>query len=216
LFQQKTTNQKKNNIKFKKASFYNLRFFQNLSFKKYFFLLSQQSAIEKITVETSYPPSSNKTRPGSEKKISDTIEFPKNLVIVGNFAVALWIILDLIGFLLFNILVGAVFLLVIVIGIYGILKFLGCLRPCYNCKKCTFGMGRITVLYFGKRSLKDYTKTYGLPVAIFFYILLGHFPTAVSLFSAIQSFTIFKVVVFAALFLISIYSALTWRKTDKP
>ena len=136
-------------------------------------------------------------------------------MIVGNFAVALWIVLDIIGFLLFNIVAGVVFLLVVVIGIYGILKFLGCLRPCHNCKKCTFGMGRIAVLYFGKRSLKDYTKTYGLPVAIFFYILVGPFPAAVSLFSTAQYFTILKVVVFVALLLISVYSALTWRTTNK-
>jgi hypothetical protein len=154
-------------------------------------------------------------RPDEEEKISETIEFPKKLVIVGNFAVALWILLDIIGVLLFNVVAGAVFLLVAVIGIYGILKFLGCLRPCYNCKKCTFGMGRIAVLYFGKRSLKDYTKTYGLPVAIFFYILIGPFPTAVLFFSTVQSFTILKATVFAALSLISVYSALTWRTTLK-
>jgi len=153
-------------------------------------------------------------RPDAEEKFNETIEFPKKLVIVGNFAVALWILLDIIGVLLFNIIAGAVFLLVAVIGIYGILKFLGCLRPCYNCKKCTFGMGRIAVLYFGKRRLKDYTKTYGFSVAIF-YILLGPFPTAVLLFSTVQSFTILKAAVFAALSLISIYSALTWRTTIK-
>ena len=155
-------------------------------------------------------------RPRRGSKISETIELPKKLVIIGNFAVALWIVLDIISFLLFNTVAGVVFLLVAVIGIYGILKFLGCLRPCYNCKKCTFGMGRIAVLYFGKRSLKDYTKTYGLPVAIFFYILLGPFPAAVSLFLAVESFTILKVVVFAALLLISAYSALTWRISNKP
>lgn len=164
-------------------------------------------------METSYP--STTIGPDEEAKISETIEFPKKLVIIGNFAVALWIILDIIGFLLFNIIAGIVFLLVVVIGIYGILKFLGCLRPCYNCKKCTFGMGRIAVLYFGKRNLKDYTKTYGLPVAIFFYILLGPFPAAIALFSAVQSFTILKVVVLAAFLFISAYSALTWRN-DKP
>jgi hypothetical protein len=76
-------------------------------------------------------------------------------------------------------------------------------------------MGRIAVLYFGKRSLKDYTKTYGLPVAIFFYILLGPFPAAVSFFSTVQSFTILKVLFFATILLISVYSALTWRKTSK-
>ena len=154
-------------------------------------------------------------RANEETKISETIEFPKKLVIVGNLAVALWIVLDIIGFLLFNLVAGIVLLLVVVIGIYGILKFLGCLRPCYNCKKCTFGMGRIAVLYFGKRSLKDYSKTYGLPVALFFYILLGPFPAAVSLFSTVESFAILKVVVLATLLLISVYSALTWRITNK-
>ncbi len=123
--------------------------------------------------------------------------------------------LDIIGFLLFDIVASVLFLLVVVIGIYGILKFLGCLRPCYNCKKCTFGMGRIAVLYFGKRSLKDYTKTYGLLVAIFFYILLGPFPAAVSFFSSVQSFTILKVGVLAGQLLISVYSALTWRTINK-
>jgi hypothetical protein len=154
--------------------------------------------------------------PNEEKKINETIEFPKNLVIIGNVAVALWIVLDIIGFLLFNIVAGIVFLLVVVISIYGILKFLGCLRPCYNCKKCTFGLGRLAALYFGNRSLKDYTKTYGLPIAIFFYILLGPFPAAVLFFSTIQSFTILKVVVLSALLLISVYSALTWRIINKP
>jgi hypothetical protein len=76
-------------------------------------------------------------------------------------------------------------------------------------------MGRIAVFYFGKRSLKDYKKTYGLPIAIFFFILLGPFPAAISLFSTVQSFTILKVVFFAALLSISIYSALTWRITNK-
>jgi hypothetical protein len=76
-------------------------------------------------------------------------------------------------------------------------------------------MGRIAVLYFGKRSLKDYTKTYGLPIAILFYILLGPFPIAVLLFSTVQSFTILKATVFATLSLISVYSALTWHTTIK-
>ena len=73
--------------------------------------------------------------PDEEQKISETVEFPKKLVIVGNFAVALWILLDIIGVLLFNIVSGVVFLLVAVIGIYGILKFLGCLRRAQPSKR---------------------------------------------------------------------------------
>jgi hypothetical protein len=107
---------------------------------------------------------------------------------------------------------GLIFLLAALIGIYGILKFLGCLRPCYNCKKCTFGLGRLAALYFGKRSLKDYKYTYGLPVAIFFYIFVGPFPAAVLLVSTFQTFNLLKVVVFVVLLALSVFSALTWRK----
>jgi hypothetical protein len=135
--------------------------------------------------------------------------------VAGNFALAIWIVLDTIGLLLYNLAAGVVFLLVALIAVYGVLKFLGCLRPCYNCTKCTFGMGRLAALYFGKRSLKDYTKTYHLPVAIFYYILIGPFPAAVLLFSTVHTFTILKVAVLICLLVLSVYSALTWHPTRK-
>lgn len=171
--------------------------------------------LEAAAIETSYPSSYTKTRQGSEK-ISETIEFPKTFTIVGNLALALLIALDTVAFLLFNLVAGVVFLLVALIGIYGVLKFLGCLRPCYNCKKCTFGLGRLAALYFGKRSLKDYKYTYGLAVAIFFYLLLGPFPAAVLLISIVQGFTILKAGILVVLLLISVYSASTWRSNRKP
>lgn len=103
----------------------------------------------------------------AEAKTSDTIEFPKTFTIIGNIALATWIIIDAIAILLYNLVSGVIFLLVALIAVYGVLKFLGCLRPCYNCKKCTFGMGRLAALYFGKRSLKDYKHTYHLTTAYF-------------------------------------------------
>ncbi len=107
------------------------------------------------------------------------------------------------------------FLLVALIGIYGILKFLGCLRPCYLCKKCTFGLGRLAALYFGKRDLKDYKYNYKLGTAIFFYTLIGPFPTIVFLVSAIEAFIVLKIVVVVICLTLSIYSATTWRSTRK-
>ena len=109
-----------------------------------------------------------------------------------------------------------VFLIVVLIAVYGVLKFLGCLRPCYNCKKCTFGMGRLAALYFGKRNLKDYKYNYHLPVAVFYYILMGPFPATVLLVSTVQVFTVSKVAVLIALLAITLYSASTWRPTNKP
>jgi hypothetical protein len=134
---------------------------------------------------------------------------------MGNLALALWIGLDTVAFLLINIVWGIVFLLVALIAIYGVLKFLGCMRPCYNCKKCTFGLGRLSALYFGKRSLKDYKHTYRLPTSIFFYTLVGPFPAAILLISTVQAFTILKFAVLFALIIFSVYSALTWRTNHK-
>ena len=128
---------------------------------------------------------------------------------------AFWIVVDIIGLGLFNLAAGVTFIFVALIGVYGILKFLGCLRPCYHCKKCTYGLGRIAALYFGKRSLKDYKYNYGLAVAIFFYLLLGPFPAAVLLVSTVQAFTVLKAVVAVVVLLISVYSALTWRTRPK-
>ena len=125
----------------------------------------------------------------------------------------MWIALDTVAFLFINLAAGAAFLIVALIAIYGVLKFLGCLRPCYNCKKCTFGLGRLAALYFGKRSLKDYKYNYHLPTAIFFYALIGPFPAVVSLFYTVQAFTIPKMAVTIVLLLLSVYSALTWRVT---
>jgi hypothetical protein len=116
-----------------------------------------------------------------------------------------------VAFLLFNLAAGVVFLIVALIAVYGVLKFLGCLRPCYNCKKCTFGLGRLYALYFGKRSLKDYKENYGLGVAVFFYVFIGPFPAVFAVFYAIQAFTIIRLSVAIVLLVLSAYSALTWR-----
>ena len=149
------------------------------------------------------------------RKISATIDFPKTFTILGNLALALWIALDTAAFVFFSVAAGVVFLLVALIAVYGVLKFLGCLRPCYNCKKCTFGLGRLSALYFGKRSLKDYKYNYRLGTAIFFYALIGPFPAAILLASTVQVFTVVKIGVFLCLLMISIFSALTWRTTRK-
>ena len=146
-----------------------------------------------------------------EPKNGRPIFFPKKLVIFGNLGLFVWIILDTIAFLLFNITDGAVFLVVTLVLVYGLLNLLGCLRPCYNCIKCTHGMGRLAALYFGKRIFKDYKYNYKLPTAIFFTLFIGAFPAAFALYSAIQDFTVVKAAVFAVLLAFTVYSGLTWR-----
>jgi len=153
----------------------------------------------------------------AEPKDGRPIFFPENLVLFGNLALFAWIVLDTAAFLLYDINAGIAFFIVALIAIYGVLHFIGCLRPCYNCIKCTHGMGRLAALYFGKRILKDYKYSYKLPTAIIFTIFIGAFPAAFALYSTATDFTVIKAAVFAVLLTITIYSGLTWRtKKRKP
>jgi hypothetical protein len=147
----------------------------------------------------------------AEPKNGRPIFFPEKLVIYGNLALFLWIILDTVAFLLYNVTDGIVFFILTAILIYGVLHLLGCLRPCYNCIKCTHGMGRLAALYFGRRIFKDYKYNYKLPGAIFFTLYIGAFPAAFAVYTTITSFTVVKAALSAILIAFTVYSALTWR-----
>jgi hypothetical protein len=152
----------------------------------------------------------------AEPKNGRPIFFPEKLVLFGNLVLFVWIVLDAVAFLLFDLTIGIVFLVATLILIYGLLHLLGCLRPCYNCIKCTHGMGRLAALYFGKRIFKDYKYSYKLPTAIFFTLYIGVFPAAFALYSAVIDFTVIKVGIFVALLALTIYSGLTWRTKKRP
>jgi hypothetical protein len=154
----------------------------------------------------------------AEPKDGRPIFFPQKLVLFGNLALFVWIVLDAVAFLLFDLTIGIVFLIATLILVYGLLHLLGCLRPCYNCIKCTHGMGRLAALYFGKRIFKDYKYSYKLPTAIFFTLFIGAFPATFALYSALIDFTVAKAAVFVVLLAFTIYSGLTWRtkKSSNP
>jgi hypothetical protein len=147
----------------------------------------------------------------TEPKNGRPIFFPEKLVKFGNLALFTWIVLDTIAFLLYDFTIGIVFFVLTLILIYGLLHLLGCLRPCYNCIKCTHGMGRLAALYFGKRIFKDYKYSYKLPTAILFTLYVGAFPAAFALYTTIIDFKVIKAAVFVVLLVFTIYSALTWR-----
>ena len=143
------------------------------------------------------------------------MEFQKKYTVLGNLAVILWIVLGSMAFWLYNQTAGWLFLVAALIATYGGLKFLGCLRPCYHCKKCTFGLGRISALFFGKRSLKDPKESYGIKSAVFFNALFGPFPAVFLLISTVEAFAVLKITVLLCLLAVSLYSGLTWRTTRK-
>ena len=151
----------------------------------------------------------------AEPKDGRPIFFPQKLVLLGNLALFVWIVLDAVAFLLFDLAIGVVFFLVTLVLVYGLLHLLGCLRPCYNCIKCTHGMGRLAALYFGKRIFKDYKYSYKLPTAIIFTLYIGAFPATFALYSALIDFTLVKAAVFVVLLAFTIYSGLTWRNKKR-
>jgi hypothetical protein len=153
----------------------------------------------------------------TEPKNGRPIFFPHKLVVFGNLALFIWILLDTAAFALYNVNAGIAFFIVTLILIYLILNILGCLRPCHNCIKCTHGTGRIAALYFGRRIFKDYKYNYKLPGAIFFTLYIGAFPAAFAVYSTIADYTLIKAVVTGALLAFTVYSASTWRpKKLKP
>jgi hypothetical protein len=147
----------------------------------------------------------------TEPKNGRPIFFPENLVLFGNLALFLWIVLDSAAFLLYNFTAGITFFVLTLILIYIVLNILGCLRECHNCIKCTHGMGRLAALYFGRRIFKDYKYNYKLPTAIFYTLYIGAFPAAFALYSTVIDFTVIKAAVLMALLALTIYSGLTWR-----
>lgn len=151
----------------------------------------------------------------TEPKNGRPIFFPEKLVLLGNLSLFLWIVLDSVAFLLYDITAGIAFFILTIILIYGALNLLGCLRPCYNCIKCTHGMGRLAALYFGKRIFKDYRYNYKLSGAIFFTLYIGGIPAAFAFYSAAIDFTAIKAAVLVALLVLTIYSALTWQPKPK-
>lgn len=151
----------------------------------------------------------------TEPKNGRPIFFPGRLVLLGNLALFVWIVLDAAAFLLYDFTDGVAFFILTLILIYGVLHFLGCLRPCYNCIKCTHGMGRLAALYFGRRIFKDYKYNYKLPTAIFFTLYVGAFPAVFALYSTLTGFSLVKAAVLVVLLGLTLFSATTWR-TKKP
>jgi hypothetical protein len=146
---------------------------------------------------------------------SEKMDFPEALTTIGNLLLFIWIALDSYGIGLINIGGGIAFFIVALIVIYGVLKLVGCFRECNHCKRCTKGFGRMAALYFGKRSLKDPKETYGIPAAIFFYTFVGPFPATILLAYTVSSFSVTKLAILVVLLVLSIYSGLTWRQSQK-
>jgi hypothetical protein len=137
------------------------------------------------------------------------LEFTRQLLILGNLALLGWFFLAFLSIFLYNQVYGYMYLLLLTITLYGILRRLGC-SSCYMCKSCTSGFGRLAGLFFGKGFIKKESLGNRRVIVGFVYFLLFPLPTAVLAFVLWVNTSLVGMAVLACLLLVSIYSLTTW------
>ena len=126
------------------------------------------------------------------------------MLIAGNLAIVLWILIDAVACWFFNSIIGWIFLIAAFALIFVILRRLGC-GSCYYCKSCTVGFGKLADLFFGQGYMAGVNSSLTLR-AIFVYGLLGIVPIAFLVLSIIQALTIAKIAVLVLLLILLSYS----------
>ena len=139
----------------------------------------------------------------------ERLEFTRQLNILGNLALLVWVFLAFFAVLIYAPLYSLLYLIVVVIVIYVILRRLGC-SSCYRCKACTSGFGRLAGAFFGRGSVKKESVGNSVGLVGFIYFLLLPLPATALVFSMLQALTGLKVLVLFCLFAIAAYSFTTW------
>jgi len=135
---------------------------------------------------------------------SEAKEYSKSLLIIGNLAVALWIMLSAVACWFFYPLLGWLFLVSAFVLVFAVLRKLGC-SSCYYCKFCTMGFGKLADLFFGSGYMAGVNSSLCLKI-VFVYGLLGIVPVAFLAVSIMQEFAVTKITVLAVLLILLFYS----------
>jgi hypothetical protein len=144
----------------------------------------------------------------------DTIEYTRPLLILGNVALFLWVILAATAFWFYNQIDGYLFLIFSAAAVYLVLRRSGC-NTCAYCKSCTMGFGKLAGAFFGTGHTKKISVGSRSKMVAFIYFLLCPLPAAFLAISIVQAFAFLKVVVLVGLLAIAAYSGMTWRKTSQ-
>lgn len=143
----------------------------------------------------------------------EKLEFKLPFLVYGNLALLAWIFLAFAALWFYSPLYSWLFLLFTAASIYLILRRLGC-SSCYYCKSCTSGFGRLSGAFFGTGYTKKGSVGNRHGFVAFIYFLLAPLPMAVLISSILQEFSVLKLAFLAGLIAITVYSGLTWRKTQ--
>ncbi len=139
-----------------------------------------------------------------------TKDYSKSELIFGNLAIVLWILLGSYSCWLLYPLSAIVFFALASFLVFFELGKHGC-QTCYLCKTCTIGIGKLPELFFIKAGTTNVNKK-AMKLFPFVYLLLSLVPILLYVFSIMQTITVLKILTFAILLLISIYSGVIRRK----
>jgi hypothetical protein len=139
-------------------------------------------------------------------------EYTKSQLILGNLAVAAWILLGTAFCWLLSPFAAIAFLALASFLVFYRLGKKGCVN-CFWCKTCTIGMGKLPYLFYTKTSIEDLNiNRKALKLFPYVYLLLGVVPIAITAVSIIQSFSVYSAVLLAVLVALSVFTGLLRRK----
>jgi hypothetical protein len=137
------------------------------------------------------------------------LEFTRQQLILGNLGLLTWVFLSFFSVFFYSQLYGWLYLALLAIVIYVILRRLGC-SSCYQCKTCTSGFGRLACAFFGKGFIKKESVGNRIGFVAFIYFLLLPLPVAFLSLSLYASISVFKMFVFVGILAVAAYSLSGW------
>ncbi len=139
-------------------------------------------------------------------------EYPKVVIIFGNFMMMLWIASGTTACWFLYPLAAWIYLALAIITVFVILRKLVCPDCYYYGKWCPLGWGKLSSLFFKKGDVEKFTTGIGLKLAPLTYGLLSLIPLILVVISLFLGFSLFKIIILVFLLLISFYSGAISRK----
>jgi hypothetical protein len=131
-------------------------------------------------------------------------------MLVGNLALAGWILLGTADCAQFNVIPAVAFFVVSAFLVFYELGKKGCLS-CYYCKACTIGMGKLPDLFFSNEGIKNLNRK-GRQLLPYVYGLVGVVPVVVAAVAVVLEWSVLRAVLFAVLMVFLVFSAVAMKK----
>jgi len=146
-----------------------------------------------------------------ENQSRHTKDYSISELVFGNLAIIMWIMLGAFT--------CGIFYLPASIGFFALAAFLiffelgkhGCVT-CYYCKTCTIGMGKLPELFFRQAGTANVNRR-ALKLFPFAYLLLSALPITLIVISIFQEMATYKVALFTAILVFSLYTGVVRRQT---